>query len=228
MPTPSANVTPLTGDMLTVFDQTIGCKGALIVPTLIDMTSATILSGEIDFSTLINQQVLDFVSGFYIDNRDGAENITLVCATTQMRYVVAAGSQTFGQLLLSNPPKITWSTAAQNGVIVPAYFGNIPFIPFANNLSQSVAPSGPTLVDLSIAALTGASETLAAAGAATHYLMIQNPTGNGDVTINLAGGDAATSGIVITAGQYYESLSGVANAVTIDGTLGDTVIAFGG
>jgi hypothetical protein len=87
--------------------------------------------------------------------------------------------------------------------------------------------AGPTVTDYS-AVLTGASDTIVTAGQAAHYLAIQNPTGNADVTVNIAGGDATTGGIVLVAGGSLTIDFGVANAVTIAGTAAQSVIVFAG
>jgi len=90
-----------------------------------------------------------------------------------------------------------------------------------------VVENGPTITDYTFA-LTGASDTLVTAGQAGKYFLLQNPTGNGTVTLNLAGGDASTSGISILAGGSYEAINGIANAITVKGTAAQSVTVFAG
>lgn len=130
MSAPGANVTPIPGDAMTVFGQTIGCKGPLIIPVNLDMTAE--MSGIIDFSALIQQDTIDFISGVYVDNKDGAQDIDFIADGTLARYTVYANRQSFFQMLPINPPKILWSTAGINNIIVPCFFGNIPWVPFNN------------------------------------------------------------------------------------------------
>lgn len=75
--------------------------------------------------------------------------------------------------------------------------------------------------------LSGASEVLIAAGNAINYIIIQNPVGNNNITVNLANGDAAT-GIVIPGGGSLELPKGAINTINVKGTATETVIAFGG
>lgn len=97
----------------------------------------------------------------------------------------------------------------------------------ATPIPVSVTSTAPTLVDYSLA-LSGASETLVAAGDAENYFIVYNPIGNADISVNLAGGDASISGIPLPAGSSIELQGGVASAVTIDGTAAETVNCFAG
>lgn len=119
-----------SGPAQSVFAQSISCKGPLVIPVQIDMTA--VLTGTIDFTQAISQNVIDFISGAYIDNLNGVQDIDLVCSGTLMRYRIHAGKQQFVQLLTLSPCVISWSTAGFNNCTVPMFFSNIPFPPFSN------------------------------------------------------------------------------------------------
>jgi hypothetical protein len=87
--------------------------------------------------------------------------------------------------------------------------------------------SAPTITNYS-GAMTGGSQTILTAGQAENYLLIYNPTGNGTVTVNIAGGDASLSGFPLVAGAQYENTRGIANAVTLIGTNTEIINVFAG
>jgi hypothetical protein len=119
------------GPASSVFAQSLSCKGPLVIPVQVDMTAE--IEGAIDFTQAIGQGTIDFISGLYCDNLDGAEDIDFICSGTLMRYRVYAGRQQFVQLLTLTPCVISWSTPGGiNNCIVPMFFSNIPFLPFSN------------------------------------------------------------------------------------------------
>lgn len=67
--------------------------------------------------------------------------------------------------------------------------------------------------------LTGSSQTLSAASRTRKGIIVLNRAGNGDVTIDLSGGDA-TQGLPVSAGAYLmiTGQMGPYNAITIKGT----------
>lgn len=77
-------------------------------------------------------------------------------------------------------------------------------------------------------AMTGANQNLMNAGTATNYILIQNPTANGPVTINIAGNDASVSGYVLAGGETYINERGTDKQINIHGTAAELIVAFGG
>lgn len=214
---------------------------------------------SIDFSQQINQGLLEFISGVYIDNWSNSEDLTLLCGGTNQTITCPANSQGYFPLIVANPPIITVTNGAASGS-AKLYFYNVPMIPFLiqapggggggnvnideiggnpvttslpveivapDPLPVSVAITAPTLTDYSLA-LSGASETLVAAGDAENYFSVVNPVGNNPISVNLAGGDASVSGIPLPAGGSITIQPGIANAITIDGTSAETVTCFAG
>lgn len=227
------NFTAVGGDVGTVFDQQISCMGNKLFPVRIDMRSAT--SGTLDFTSAVQQGFIDWISGAYIDNKDGVEDIDFVCEGTQMRFTVRAGRQTFIQFLLGPTARLTWSTVGANNIIMNCYFGNVPFIPFDNVASASAVVEtvdarllGPSVTDFSNT-LTGGNDAYVFANEARRYLYIQNPIGNHPVTINLEGIDTTMfGGMILQPGDSYESIDGISSQITFHGTMGERIVIFVG
>lgn len=220
------------GSKIPVFNMTLPAEGPVTIPVARDMSAAT--ESEIDLTQNVNDKWVSFLSGVYIDNSENTEEITLVVQGSKQSVNFPALKQGWVPLFVPNPPVFTLSQSAVGGT-VRLQFVNFPVWPYIiDDSGAGEVPgtpvysrsSGPTVTDHTIAALSGASEEIFAAGSARSYFIIYNPTGNGVVTLNLAGGDAA-AGVPIAAGGSFD-MQGVANAVTIKGTLGDTVYAYGG
>lgn len=229
-----------------VFCMTLSGMGPLVVPQNVDFQTAT--NVEVDLSALVQNGNIDFISGAYIDNSQSSEDLTIVVAGTNQRIIIGANQQGYMPLLAPNNPKFQLSYPVSPAIILPIFFYNIPLLPMLYTrggmavsgdwltdaeLRASPVPvtdtslAAPTLLDGSLV-LDGTNQTLFAAGAADHYLIVQNPTGNNDVTINLAGGNSLASGIVVAAGGSLEISKGVSNAVTVSGTNTQSIRAFGG
>jgi hypothetical protein len=217
-----------------VFNMTLPAEGPVTVPVNQNMADA--LEYEIDLTQMIEAKWVSYFSGVYIDNSANDQPLTILVNSTYQSVTFPANKQGWVPLLVPNPPVFTLSQAVLGG-LVKLQFVNFPVWPYIIDDSgtggTAGAPtftrsSGPEISEYSIAALGGASEELIAAGDAQSYLFVYNPVGNADITINIAGGDADMSGMVILAGGSFELQNGLSNAVTVTGTIGETVIAFGG
>ncbi len=232
-----------------IFNMVLPNSGPVAIPKFLDFSTTS--SIDVDFTQVVNNGWVDFISGVYLDNSDNAFSVTFVCNGTNQRLTFPAGACGYIPLLLASPPKLTIAVSASGGTITPIFY-NVPMLPFLFqkdlgsgggggdvNLTElagvaltdfvPIKPIGSTVVDYSKAiTATGVSETLFAAGECSAFLAVDNPTGNQTMTINLAGGNAALSGIPILAGGSILLESGIANAVTIAGTIAETVNAFGG
>lgn len=115
---------------VTVFGQTLSCKGPLIIPKTIDFRTA--LTAIVDLSSQVQQNTIDFINSVYVDNKDGPYNIDIVASSTYSRITVPAKSQCFFPLLATNPPVFTLTCSGVQGIQIQFYFGNIPWVPFRN------------------------------------------------------------------------------------------------
>lgn len=209
-------------------------QAPVIIPQSADMRTASEV--DFDFSQPLDNGFIDFISGAWVDNSANTLALTLQVAGSQQQVIFPAGCQGYLPLLAPNNPKFIASCASVPGVIIPIIFYNVPLLPYLiNTAGQPVTISGTVTVNQAAHAITDRSLTLAAgdqilcaAGQANSYLIIQNPTGNGNISINIAGGDSTVHGIVIPAGGSYELTKGVTGAVHISGTATQNVIAFAG
>ena len=83
-------------------------------------------------------------------------------------------------------------------------------------VSSSGGGTGVTVADLSITNMTGASQSVIAAGAGDGLIFVQAPSGNaGTIWLNLAGGTAVVgSGVPVIPGGTVTIQPGIANAIT--------------
>lgn len=109
-----------------VFNMTLPPEGPVIVPQNIDM--AIQQSYEIDITQLVNDKVISYISGAWIDNSANAHAVTLVCGTTQQSIIIPASSQGWYPLMAVNPPLFTVSQSAA-GDLVKILFANFPMFP---------------------------------------------------------------------------------------------------
>jgi hypothetical protein len=92
-------------------------------------------------------------------------------------------------------------------------------------VTNPITPRGRYLDEYPLT-LDGTSQELVPNGGAILYFMVQNPTGNGTIKVNLLGGDALLTGFEIPGGGSLEMAAGVTNgAITVSGTLGEEVYA---
>lgn len=223
-------------------------EGPRVVPFNLDMGAAT--EQVADLTNQVQSNYVSFISGLWADNLDNAQDVIMLVSGTNQRVEIPANSQIFVPILSTNPPIFNFTQNALGGML-RVFFVNFPVLPFINSPGNGgvsadvtivgpdplpvslpddplpVSFAGPAITDYS-AALTGGSDEIFAAGNAAKYLAIFNPTGNGTITVNLAGGDATAGGIELAAGGALTIDNGVSNAVTVAGTAADTVIAYGG
>jgi hypothetical protein len=215
-----------------VFNMTLPAEGPVSVPLNYDFAASQ--EYNVDLTELVNNGVISFVSGAWIDNQDNAEAVTLVCNATGMRVVIPANSQAWYSLLATNPPLFTLTTDAAGGDM------RILFVNFPVWNSAGVAtgggggggggtsPTGPTFTGL-YGATDGTSAEVVAAGDASRYLLIQAADYNtGDLSVNLAGGDASSEYITLRPGGTIDLENGLTNAVTIQGIAGNDFYIFMG
>ena len=226
------------------FTMTIPAEGPVSVPDSYEFVANEAL--EIDLSQLTFNGWLEFVSGVFIDNTLNTGFLYFTCSGTKQNFYFPPGYSGYVPLFLPNPPKVV-VTSSENANVTFQWY-NVPVFPLLlpgpgvsappTNITEvnSVALTGDflpvqneggTLTEYTFA-LTGANDTLITAGQALHYFIMQNPIGNADVMINLAGNDATATGLTIIAGGYYESIGGIANDITISGTAAQSVTVFAG
>lgn len=196
--------------------------GPKTVPVILDFTG-TDGTVEVDGSQLVQQNKIEYIQCLYVDNHDNPNPLIINTDLTQQRIVVPANSQGYYSILQPNPPKFIFETTI-GAFTVPVQFLNVPVQPcvWGDTLGGgggggggAVNPTGPTIDDYSIMSMSGASENVLAVGEAAHYLAIMSDAANPDVImINLAGGDADTTGIPLSPGGSLTIENGVANAVT--------------
>ena len=216
-------------DKFPVFNMTLPAEGPQTVPVNVDMQ--TNIEQEIDLTALVDNGVISFVAGAWIDNSDNGEAVTLICNATNQRVIIPANSQGWYPLLSTNPPKFSISQAAV-GDIVKLIFVNFPVWPSAAASSGGggggdVTITPPTFTDYSDTC-DGTTKEFVAAGQASKYLYIQNYAYNsGTIIVDLAGG-ATGNGVELAPGGTIELENGVANAITIQGLADTFVIVYGG
>lgn len=216
-----------------VFDMVLP-SSPLIVPQSADLRTDT--SAQFDLSPLIDKQTMDFISGAWVDNSANALALTLRVSGSQQQVIYPPYTQGYLPLLAPDRPIFDVSCASSPALIIPIIFYNIPLLPYLiNTQGQPVTVSGTVTVNQSAHAFTdrsltldGTNQTICAAGQANSYFILQNPTGNANVSINIAGGNSLTHGIVIPGGGSYELTRGVTGAITVSGTNTQSVIAFAG
>jgi hypothetical protein len=235
-------------------NMTLPQEGPRVVPFNIDMAVNT--SWDVDLTELVNGGFISFISGAWIDNSANNHDITIQANGTYQEIIWPAGKQGWSPIHSVNPPKFTVSQSSP-GDLVKIQFVNFPVFPYVigdnggdggggdvniaevggNAVTDAVPVSianpvpiistAPTIVDYSLT-LAGGDEVAVAAGDANNYLLIQNPVGNSNVTVNIAGGDASTGGAVLTAGGVLELCRGCTNAIHVAGTASDNLIIFAG
>lgn len=220
-------------------------KAPVAIPAWLDFD--TDLVNELDLTFAVDMGYVDFISGVFINNTSNEILEIKVMGGTNQVVPFPANTAGYVPLLFSNPPKVVISSPANFATKVQALFYNVPMLPYLypNNTPAGetvdivsiggtpltgdflpVAPTAPTFTDYTLD-LAGGDEVAVAAGDAARYLQIQNPVGNSDVTVNLAGGDATVSGIVLTAGGSLTLENGLSNAVNVAGSAAETLIIFG-
>lgn len=229
-----------------VFNQQFSCMGPLVFPVTLDFSVNTVL--EVDFTSLVQRNVVDFISGFWTNIIGLNETITVRCNASRQLVTVPENSQGYFPLMLSNAPVITFEVANVIATPVIVQFYNIPFVPIIDKpaggggggttdinideIGGVSAPAGFLPVDLLPITITefalvldGNDQELIPAGDAMNYFLFQNTAAN-PVTINLAGNDASVTGSIILPGGVIELSRGTLNAIHVAGTNADNIIAW--
>lgn len=208
--------------MLEVFNMTLPPEGPGVIPIVVDFDGIT--ETEIDLSQLTDSGTISYVSGVQVDTLEGtAGAVRLECNATGQRIEAAFGGITIMPLFQPNPPKIIARAVDGYTGIVRLHFTNFPVWPHGATGGGSSGSDGPTLATSSFL-LDGTSQDLATAGDASRYFLLQNPTGNNPVTVNVGGGDATAEGFTVEAGGTMELSAGTASAITIAGTTTESVV----
>lgn len=232
-----------------VFNQTLSKKGPMVVPYYVDMQTSS--SVEVDLTALVNNGNIDFISGAWIDNTSNDEILVIQVAGSNQIVDFPPKSQGYIPLLANDQPKFNFSSANVPGEIIPIFFYNAPMIPYIWNSEGGSTVIGDWLTDTELRAspievdivsssstgvvisdysltLAGGDEEIVAPGDAANYLLIYNPVGNSNVTINIAGGDADASGFTLIGGGSYENDVGITGAINASGTASDDLIVYAG
>lgn len=240
-------MTSLIGNRTEVYNQQFSCMGPLVFPVTLDFSVNTSL--EVDFTSLVQRNVVDFISSVFVNIIGLNEAMTIRCNATQQTITVPENAQGYFPLMLSDGPVITFTVANVIATPIVVQFSNIPFVPLIDKPAGGstgasdvniievggvtvpsgelpVISSGPTINEFTIT-LTGGDDEIIAAGDAAHYFILQNNTG-APITVNIAGGDATTTGAIIEDGGSIELINGCANAINVSGTMGQDVTAFAG
>lgn len=207
------------------FTMTLPSGGPVSVPDTWDFTANA--ETEIDLSELINNGWLDYIGGVYVDNSANTGTLTIKCQGTNQVIPIAAGQCGYVPLFMPSPPKAFVTSSANARVIFQWY--NVPVFPimFGNSAGGSSGGNGSTISRWSLG-FDGTSQEIVPAGFASKYFIIQNPTGNDPIKINLEGGDATVHYFEILAGGSYENINGILNSITVAGTNGQSVDSFAG
>jgi len=244
----------MANNFFSTSNMTLPKEGPRVVPFNIDMAINT--SWDIDLTELVNGGFISFISGLWIDNSANNHDITIQANGTYQEIIWPAGKQGWAPIHSVNPPKFTVSQN-NAGDLVKLQFVNYPVFPYVIgdnggggggsdvNIAEvggnavtdavpvsiadpvSVISTPVTMVDYSFA-MAGGDEQAVAAGDAVNYLLIQNPVGNSNVSVNIAGGDASISGAILAAGGTLELCHGCTNAIHIAGTATENLVVFAG
>lgn len=101
-----------------------GCEGPQCITFDMDFTAGTEV--DVDFSAIQSQAKFSGVETVYFDNSANGSQISWVCDGTYQTGKIPANSCAYVNLLVSNPPKITFTSAG--GVRVRTSFLNY-FVP---------------------------------------------------------------------------------------------------
>jgi hypothetical protein len=197
-------------------------EGPIVVPVELDFSGESQI--DIDGLLLLWSGKISFIQGVYIDNLDNPEPVSLTNSITRQRITAPANSQGYYDIFCPNPLQLVAETVVAADLKIKMHFYNVP-------IQSQIWPNGsgansanPTYTARNVA-LDGTSQTV---NGPISKLVIQNPTGNGTVKVNLAGGDALATGIELAAGGSLVLDSGIENNFTVSGTNGQTLIIYGG
>lgn len=109
-----------------VYNMSVPSKGPKVIKQTIDLQTA--LTRLVDFTLPIQQGIIDYIQGVYVDNFAGAQVITIQSEITGHTIYVPAASTLFCPLLTANPAQVTFSAPAAAGYI-DVLFYNVPVPP---------------------------------------------------------------------------------------------------
>lgn len=110
-----------------VWNMTLPAEGPQVIPLNYDMALATEV--EIDLTQAINDGIVSFITGAWIDNSLNGQILSLTCDGSGQVVKFPANKQGYIQLLLPNPPVVNLSQPAFGG-LVKLCFTNFPVFPY--------------------------------------------------------------------------------------------------
>lgn len=125
-----------------VFNMVLPKMGPIVIPVAVDFTVAPDAQ-TIDFSYLINNNQLDFISGVYLGEALDSELI-FVCEGTKQLVVIPVGVTGYFPLMVQNPAKVSVEFGG-TPAILQLLFYNFPQYPFA--VSESGAGTAVTIAN---------------------------------------------------------------------------------
>ncbi len=224
-----------------VFAMTLSSKGPVVFPFEPDFSA--LLFYDIDFQQNVNEGSADYISGVFVDNYFGQEDLTITCDTTNQSLIFKAGTQSYMPVLSPRPHKFKCSVSSPTLISPKIIFNNIPLMPFVwpvNSgggggggsgltddqlraeplpvISSAITPFSFTVV------LTGDNQLALPAGQGDDYFFISNRLGNGPLNVNITGGDAETTpDYVLNAGDSFTLERGLNTPVFVSGVTGQYI-----
>src|ERR1044072_5286380 len=233
-------------NMYSVANMIVPKEGPKVVPVILDFSGIDTI--ELDGNQIVTMGGIDYIQTIYIDNSENTESVSIRSNITNQVITCPPHSQGNFNVFTPNMPKFYIST--DGALEISIFFCNFPLIPCVWGTTSSgggggnVTVDGGTLdtvttitdpvtvispvysYDESIVSLTGGDDELIPAGdASLGGAVISNPIGNDPVSVNLAGGDATVSGMILNPGGTI-TLDAISNAVNAAGTNGQDVIVY--
>lgn len=237
-------VTALMARYLQTANMIIPPEGPVIVPTEFDFSAEPQIIVESE--ALFQSGKISIIQGVYVDNLANPNPLELFNQISRQTVTVPANSQGYFNIFFPKPSTILASTTPVADLVVKAIFYNVPIESGvwpagsggtsdgltdaqlrASPVEVTETTTAPTYVEYNIV-MDGTNETLAVGTDFARKLIIQNPTGNNTVSVNLAGGDSTVGGLELLAGQTLILDGGISNDFTYSGTNGETIHIEGG
>lgn len=117
----------MTTPKIGVFNMTLPAEGPIAVPQSADHQIAT--ETELDLTQAINDKIISFISGAWVDNSANAQALTITCSGTNQTIIFPASKQGWVPLMVTNPPVFNLSQSLPGG-IVNLIFVNYPVFPY--------------------------------------------------------------------------------------------------
>lgn len=109
------------------YNAVLPAKGPIVYPVQLDFR--TVGQIEVDFTSEIQQEHIDFISGIIFDNRLNTGVLEVSMPVTGYSFGIAAGKQGQLPLLMTDAAKLTFTTPTDPALIVPVWVVNFPLYP---------------------------------------------------------------------------------------------------